>query len=96
MTLNFNWIFRKVFAASAKHARRGVPATQQCEGEQIDNNWRDKSRIVKTCERYGYQIDSNGRYITISDKRGKTFNDNSSKHWNIIAAAAKPTTVSVF
>ena len=88
MTLNFNWIFRKVFAASAKHVRRGEPATQQCESEQIDNNWPDKSRIVKTSERYGYQIDSNGRYITISDKRGKTFNDNSSKHWNIIAAAA--------
>ena len=48
----------------------------------------DNNKIVDGSEEYEYQIYNKGQSITIANKRGRTFNDSSSKHWDIIAAAA--------
>ena len=48
----------------------------------------DNNKIVDGSEEYEYQIYNKGQSITIVNKRRRTFNDSSSKHWDIIAAAA--------
>ena len=47
----------------------------------------DFNGIVDGSEEYAYQIYNDGQAITIQTRSGITFNDNSSRHWDVIAAA---------
>ena len=47
----------------------------------------DRNRIVDSNEETAYQIYSNGERITISNRRGRIFNDASNGNWDVIAAA---------
>ena len=46
----------------------------------------DNNRIVDGSEQTAYQIYSNGEEITITNRRGRTFNDASKRVWDVIAA----------
>lgn len=46
----------------------------------------DNNGIVDGSEQSAYQIYSNGEGITITDRRGRTFNDGSNRHWDVTAA----------
>ena len=46
----------------------------------------DNNGIVDGSEQTAYQIYSNGEGITITDRRGRTFNDGSNRHWDVTAA----------
>ena len=47
----------------------------------------DFNGIVDGSEEYVYQIYNDGQAITIQTRSGRTFNDNSSRNWDVIAAA---------
>ena len=46
----------------------------------------DNNGIVDGSEQSAYQIYSNGEGITITDRRGRTYNDGSNRHWDVTAA----------
>ncbi|QNI63896.1 pre-peptidase C-terminal domain-containing protein [Synechococcus sp. A15-44] len=46
----------------------------------------DDNGIVDGSEQFAYQIYSDGQGITITDRRGRTFNDASNRQWDVIAA----------
>ena len=47
----------------------------------------DGNRIVDGSEEYGYEIYNNGQAIAIQSRSGRTYNDNTNRNWDVIAAA---------